>query len=404
MTGNKQHQADAVLADIAQSIPAIADDAVSLKLLKDGLERRIAGQFGLLIPLALIGWIAIDTPNLRGLGMLIVLQAFAQLAITASSTWLRRGMSGVSLPRFRHALWMLAEASSGAVWAAALALIGPMIGSSDAALTSWITILVTMTVSALLAAPIAGIVFPLFAGFAVTLAAGTLMLERDVSSFSELALLCLTGALFVVAKAVNLQARANCRAEIGVVRLSERLEEELRRTSWLSRHDSLTGLLNRSALQSAIAERGESPTPVILMDIDHFKAINDNFGHMQGDAVIAAVGACISQVLTEVADGALAARWGGEEFIIALPGRSDAQAKDIAETLRKAVARLTHEDWPARLRLTASLGIASGPAASFPSLFKQADRAMYDAKASGRNRVLNAPEEDGKVVKPPRAA
>lgn len=404
MTSNQQHESRAGLTDIAQQLPEISDRAVSIRLLLDGLERRLAGQMGILTPLVLIGWMAFKIPENGALVTLLVLQFLCQLTIAASSFWLRSAVNTGQVPRIRHMLWMFTEALSGAIWGAILILIGPLIGTSEAALTSWIAILVTMAVSILLAAPIAGIVFPLLGGFATALIAGLLLFDNGMGNFAQLALLCMTAALSIVAKTVNLQARSNCRAEIGVIALSERLEQELHRTSWLSRHDSLTGLLNRSALQEGIAAHGETRTPVILLDIDDFKAINDNYGHMQGDAVIAAVSACIKETLDAAAPDGLAARWGGEEFIIALPDSDATQTQAIAETLREAVAKLTHQDWPARLRVTGSLGIAHGPASAFSATFKSADSAMYEAKEQGRNRVICADASDSKVIKPARAA
>lgn len=388
---------------VSPDMPAIDKAEVSRELMLDGLERRIAGQLSIIIPAGVIGWIASLTDN-NALWMFLGLQIVAQLAIAISSQWLRRAVEAGRTAAIRKNLWMLAEASSGIIWAAMMLDVGTLIGGSDAVLTTWVTILVTMVVSIILAAPIAGIAFPLLGGFTAAVAAGIFLFGKDFSSFAEMALTFMCIALFIIAKAVNFQAHKNCRAGIEVERLSQRLTEELERTSWLSRHDSLTGLLNRPALQEGIAALGETQTPVILLDIDDFKAINDNYGHMQGDAVIAAVSACISETLAEAAPDALVARWGGEEFIIALPDSKAAQAKDIAETLRKAVAKLTHQDWPARLRVTGSLGIAHGPASAFSATFKSADSAMYEAKEQGRNRVVCADASDSKVIKPARAA
>ncbi len=385
-------------ADIAD----IDKTEVSRKLLVDGLERRLAGQLSLFIPVGVIGWIASLTDN-RALWIFLGLQILAQLAIAVSSQWLLHAFETGKKIAIRKNLWMMAEASSGILWAAMMLDVGMLIGASDAVLTTWVTILVTMVVSVLLAAPIAGIAFPLLGGFTAAVAAGIFLFARDFSSFAELALTFMCVALFIIAKAVNLQAHKSCRDGIEVERLSQRLADELERTSWLSRHDCLTGLLNRSALQGAMEEHGDSPTPVILMDIDHFKKINDSYGHGQGDSVIAAVGACISETLAKAAPHGLAARWGGEEFIIALPGHQ-ADAADIAEDLRSAVARLTHQDWPARLRVTGSLGLAHGPASAFSATFKSADSAMYEAKKLGRNRIVRASDEDNKIVKPARAA
>ncbi|GAB5480724.1 MAG: hypothetical protein Pars92KO_04810 [Parasphingorhabdus sp.] len=386
----------------APDISAIDKTEVSQKLLIDGLERRIAGQLSVIIPVGVIGWIASLTDN-RALWIFLSLQIIAQLAITASSQSLRRAVETGKNTAIRKNLWMMAEASSGIIWAAMMLDVGTLIGGSDAVLTTWVTILVTMVVSILLAAPIAGIAFPLLGGFTAAGVAGILLFDKDFSSFAQMALIFMCVALFIIAKAVNFQAHNSCRDGIEVERLSQRLAEELRRTSWLSRHDSLTSLLNRSALQDHIGELGDMQTPLILLDIDHFKQINDSYGHGQGDEVIAAVSACIRETLAETAPDALAARWGGEEFIIALPG-CETGADDIAERLCAAVAKLTHQDWPARLRVTGSLGVAHGPASAFSSTFKSADNAMYEAKEQGRNRVVCAPEGAGKAPRVPRAA
>ncbi len=388
---------------VSPDMPAIDKADVARELMLDGLERRIAGQLSIIIPVGVIGWIASLSDN-NALWMFLGLQIVAQLAIAISSQWLRRAVEAGKTAAIRKNLWMMAEASSGIIWAAMMLDVGTLIGGSDAVLTTWVTILVTMVVSIILAAPIAGIAFPLLGGFTAAVAAGIFLFGKDFSTFSEMALTFMCIALFIIAKAVNFQAHKSCRDGIEVERLSQRLTEELGRTSWLSRHDSLTGLLNRPALQEGIATLGETQTPVILLDIDDFKAINDNYGHMQGDAVIAAVSACIKETLDTAAPDGLAARWGGEEFIIALPDSEATQANAIAETLRKAVAKLTHRDWPARLRVTGSLGIAHGPASAFSTTFKSADSAMYEAKEQGRNRVVSADASDSKVIKPARAA
>ncbi|WP_109356156.1 diguanylate cyclase [Sphingorhabdus sp. EL138] len=386
----------------APDISAIDKTEVSRKLLIDGLERRIAGQLSVIIPVGVIGWIASLTDN-RALWIFLSLQIIAQLAITASSQWLRRAIETGKNTAIRKNLWMIAEASSGIIWAAMMLDVGTLIGGSDAVLTTWVTILVTMVVSILLAAPIAGIAFPLLGGFTAAGVAGILLFDKDFSGFAQMALIFMCVALFIIAKAVNFQAHKSCRAGIEVERLGQRLAEELRHTSWLSQHDSLTGLLNRSALQEHIEELGDMQTQLILLDIDHFKQINDSYGHGQGDEVIAAVSACISETLDEAAPDALAARWGGEEFIIALPG-CETGADDIAERLCAAVAKLTHKDWPARLRVTGSLGVAHGPASAFSATFKSADSAMYEAKEQGRNRVVCASDGGGKTSRVARAA
>jgi diguanylate cyclase (GGDEF)-like protein len=153
--------------------------------------------------------------------------------------------------------------------------------------------------------------------------------------------------------------------------------------------DSLTGLPNRRAVQEAlkrmIAQAGRTlaPMAVLLLDLDHFKQINDTYGHDRGDAVLAAVGEVLSSAL-RTSD--FVGRNGGEEFVALLPDTGVEGAIEAAEKLRAAIGRLT---LPGIDRaVTASIGAAVYPhtAADGESLLRLADRALYAAKASGRNR------------------
>jgi diguanylate cyclase (GGDEF)-like protein len=153
--------------------------------------------------------------------------------------------------------------------------------------------------------------------------------------------------------------------------------------------DALTGLPNRRAVQDAlkrmIAQSGRTlaPMAVLLLDLDHFKQINDTYGHDRGDAVLAAVGEVLSGAL-RTSD--FVGRNGGEEFIALLPDTGVEGAVEAAEKLRTAIGRLTLPgiDSP----VTTSVGAAVYPhtAADAESLLRLADRALYAAKASGRNR------------------
>jgi diguanylate cyclase (GGDEF)-like protein len=154
--------------------------------------------------------------------------------------------------------------------------------------------------------------------------------------------------------------------------------------------DALTGLPNRRAiddhLKRLLAQAGRSLTPMsaILLDLDHFKAINDTYGHERGDEVLAAVGALMR---TELRGADFAGRNGGEEFIVMLPDTDRAGAMRVAEHLRKALHSLS---LPGVTRAaTASFGVASFPedALEGATLLRLADRALYAAKQSGRDRV-----------------
>jgi diguanylate cyclase (GGDEF)-like protein len=154
--------------------------------------------------------------------------------------------------------------------------------------------------------------------------------------------------------------------------------------------DSLTGMLNRKALQHRVeelrqqSEIAEAPIGLIVIDIDHFKAVNDSVGHAVGDAVLKDVAYIIRKDLRAFE---LAYRLGGEEFVILLPGSDAMHCMTLAGRLRDAVAatRFAHD-----VTVTISCGVSVSPAGfplDYESLFENADAAMYDAKRHGRNRV-----------------
>ena len=154
--------------------------------------------------------------------------------------------------------------------------------------------------------------------------------------------------------------------------------------------DALTGLPNRRALQDTVrrmvAQAGRSldPLAVLALDLDHFKQINDRFGHEKGDDVLAAVGPLLAEGVRE---SDFVARAGGEEFCILLPDTDEVGAREVAEKLRESIARL--EVPGVERQITGSFGIAVYPlqAIDAPTLLRKADRALYLAKEHGRNRI-----------------
>lgn len=166
----------------------------------------------------------------------------------------------------------------------------------------------------------------------------------------------------------------------------------------LSKTDELTDLANRrhfdQALQAAFVEarRYRRPLAVIAMDIDMFKAVNDSAGHSAGDAVIRAVGRGIRQCC-RTAD--LAARRGGDEFVVLMPETPATGAVVVAERIRAVVAAMKIPAAGGELAATVSVGVAdldSGAVESYQDLLALADRALYAAKQAGRNRVVQARE------------
>jgi diguanylate cyclase (GGDEF)-like protein len=172
--------------------------------------------------------------------------------------------------------------------------------------------------------------------------------------------------------------------EIGRRALAEGKLEELATT------DALTGLKNRRKFDAAIddewrrATRQKTPLALLMIDADHFKSYNDTFGHQAGDQMLVGIAICITDSVRRAGD--CASRYGGEEFAVLLPGLSALEALRVAETIRLKVQQWSDDT-------TVSIGIASlTPAAAMESsvLVNAADKALYAAKANGRNRSVLA--------------
>jgi len=178
-----------------------------------------------------------------------------------------------------------------------------------------------------------------------------------------------------------------------------RLNDALRHAS---EHDQLTKIYNRRKFdqniefQHATASRTGSSYALVLIDIDYFKPYNDNYGHQQGDRCLVVVARTLSSTLARITD--TVARYGGEEFAVVLPATNLDGAIKVAERLRKAVAelRIEHEHSDAAGFVTISLGLAvyqrgqGSPRRSHAEIIEEADRQLYRAKSSGRNRVAYA--------------
>jgi diguanylate cyclase (GGDEF)-like protein len=179
------------------------------------------------------------------------------------------------------------------------------------------------------------------------------------------------------------------RSRLGAQR--KELADALALNRELATRDSLTGLLNRRAMVELLArehpriERGQGPLAVALLDIDWFKRINDGFGHGAGDEVLRRFATTVKAQL-RAADAL--ARWGGEEFLLLMPGTSVDDARTVLDRLRAAVAEGGFEQIAPGLQVTFSAGlVAMQEGESQDAAIDRADRALYRAKQGGRNRV-----------------
>ena len=181
--------------------------------------------------------------------------------------------------------------------------------------------------------------------------------------------------------------------------LLKRQADLLRQLSFL---DGLTGIANRRRLDEALRRewrrcaRSHAPLSLVMLDVDHFKAYNDHYGHQAGDECLRAVAGVLADQTKRPGD--LVARYGGEEFVCLLPETDGEGAVLVAERLREAVARqrLPHAVSPVAGHVTVSLGAATArPLTETPSdsLYQAADLLLYEAKRAGRNRVCSGSAE-----------
>jgi two-component system, cell cycle response regulator len=169
-------------------------------------------------------------------------------------------------------------------------------------------------------------------------------------------------------------------------RMVKRLEEQ-------ATTDGMTGLLNKRTLiveaekRLAAAARFKKVVSILVTDIDHFKKVNDTYGHDVGDVVIKGMGDVLRRIKR---DTDIVGRFGGEEFVIVCEQTDEAGARNLAERIRRELETTTFQTELGPLSVTASIGVATFPAAGsdYAQLFKATDEALYVAKRSGRNQVV----------------
>jgi diguanylate cyclase (GGDEF)-like protein len=188
---------------------------------------------------------------------------------------------------------------------------------------------------------------------------------------------------------------ARVRVHLKIKSLQDELKRSNEMLTQLSNTDPLTGLHNRRYLMDMLereitrTKRKGTHLSLIMLDIDHFKRVNDLYGHQSGDQVLVAVAKLAASDLRSYD---VTARYGGEEFVIALPETSHADALMIAERVRQHIELCSFTGPISQLKVTVSMGVATYPTdaiSTIDDLFRDADAALYRAKKAGRNRIVS---------------
>lgn len=251
---------------------------------------------------------------------------------------------------------------------------------------------------------------PFFSDVPIIIISGTDQLEGLEAAFAAGAVDYITKPLSHiellarVRSALRLKEEMNCRKrrEDELIVLNKKLAEMNQELERLSVTDSLTGLANRRSFNQFLnkewlrEQRGKQPFSVIMIDIDHFKAFNDHYGHLEGDVCLQKVASALQDGFCRAGD--LLSRYGGEEFVAILPYTDAKGACELAEVLHERIksAAIPHAESPVAPIVTISIGIASvipSQNISPEEVVAMADEALYRAKEAGRNQsVMAAPK------------
>ncbi len=187
--------------------------------------------------------------------------------------------------------------------------------------------------------------------------------------------------------------------------LNDALKIESKKLEEMAKRDPLTGVKNRAGIRDNLFKQvqlvyfRDKPLSIIFIDLDHFKAVNDQYGHGQGDEILICFTRFVLAV-TRQADSLV--RWGGEEFLLVCPDTNMQQAGHLAEKVR---VKLEQADWPKGIKVTASFGVTQMGQESTSEFIHRADQALYKAKSTGRNCVVcfefsagNLPSRNKKIL------
>ncbi len=186
---------------------------------------------------------------------------------------------------------------------------------------------------------------------------------------------------------------ARVKVQLKIKSLQDRLKQSNQQLKELSQTDALTGLANRRHLMEILStefersRRNNVHFSLLMIDLDHFKKVNDTYGHQEGDVVLRSLAELMHCHLRQYDT---AARFGGEEFSLILPETDPVEAAGVAERMRKAIAKMAFTGEIEKLQITASIGVATSPNSKInhaEDLLRAADDALYEAKSNGRNRV-----------------
>lgn len=370
------------------------------------LEQKLVGLYaqqittGSISAVAAMGVVILIAPKLENPGWLQLIAVLRLMLVTGRLIFVRRVEQQLAQGTLKDGtITMLAMSAASSVFLSG-ALTWPLVDHHGIDLAAFLIVIISL-VSICLEAVQTGyhrrvLALAMVAGV-LGLGSKIAVLTPEVGPLMPVGLMIFMGAIQRYAKVVGHQARGGIVINLRSKQLSQRLERTNRaleraldQAKWLANRDSLTELPNRRAFADNFghfaAQYRHRKLVLMLLDIDHFKRINDRFGHAMGDGVLVAIGKTLDQWHSDDTGRAIG-RWGGEEFIAVVALRPGELPDQHAEDLRQRIAALGQElHWPDHLQLSTSIGCAQlDDANGFDAAMSRADEALYLAKHSGRN-------------------
>lgn len=377
-------------------------DRVTLRNFVKGI--RTASKANI-VPFALIGLCSLSLANPWTLMALVALSA-GVIAIMGRVA----GKIGEGLARGRPEKairqYEILSVVSGALWGAKMQPVAGTLASSLESMFVCVLIVASAIITCVVCADQRRFLFAFLVGFETVLVSICLWNIESLGFVPLIATLSLIPVGLTLAHVVREQNRLIVRTQLENKILADQLCVALQKAEYVANRDSLTGLLNRRAFEQAAEEMKKlggrkAKLAIILIDLDHFKAINDTYGHPMGDEVLKSTANLIQSVtgprsLIGRGDGAVA-RWGGEEFILMMSNCPMDHAIETAELIRTKLLSERAPHWSDEMSVSGSFGIVSWDhGVSLHAAISMADQAMYSAKISGRNRSC-VYHEDGCV-------
>jgi diguanylate cyclase (GGDEF)-like protein len=398
-TAKSLEAAIAAATPVSMSVSERDIDRVTLQNFLKGIK---TASFANVVPFSLVGLCGLSLDNWQPLALIVMLASAVLIAMWLTAGKIERDLeTSDASPAIR--LYEVLSVVSGGLWGAMMAPVAHTLGTNIESMFVCVLIVASAMITCVVCADQRRFALPFLAGFELVLVPVSLWHSDVIGLIPTIATLALVPVALTLTQVVRTQTRLIVRTQLENKMLADQLGIALKKAEYVANRDSLTGLLNRRAFEAAAEEMrliggNGAKLAIILVDLDHFKSINDSYGHPMGDEVLKSTASLIQEVTGPMSligrgDGAVA-RWGGEEFILLLSNCSLDHATEIAELIRARLHRERPSYWPVDMSVSGSFGIADwSEDIGLHQAISMADQAMYSAKVAGRNRSCIFHEE-----------